>query len=122
MHCLPVIWADKQVRPSLEFKHLSQNVLQMFIQPGVSHAVLTITVVQSLPVSEQDGEAWTSSSMTNAHYLIMTHRYGMHCELCNSADTEVGGKLPRHTSRDSQALCSSPAAMAFQCGLPTPRC
>lgn len=28
----------------------------MFIQLGVSHAVLTVTVVQSLPVSEQDGE------------------------------------------------------------------
>lgn len=51
-----MIQADKQVRPFLKFKHLTQNVLQVFIQFGVSHAVLTVTVGQSLPVSEQDGE------------------------------------------------------------------
>lgn len=56
-----MIQADK-VRCFLEFKHLSQNVMQMFIQLRVSNAVFVVVIVQNLSayLTVRLG-AWTSS-------------------------------------------------------------
>lgn len=58
-----MIQADK-VRHFLEFKHLNQSVVQIFIQLGVSDAVFVIVIVQNLSVYFTVRlEAWTSSSV-----------------------------------------------------------
>lgn len=58
-----MIQADK-VRHFLEFKHLNQSVMQIFIQLGVSDAVFVIVIVQNLSVYFTVRlEAWTSSSV-----------------------------------------------------------
>lgn len=44
-----MIQADK-VRHFLEFKHLSESVMQIFIQLGVSDAVFVVVIVQNLSV------------------------------------------------------------------------
>lgn len=44
-----MIQADK-VRHFLEFKHLSQSVMQIFIELGVSDAVFVVLIVQNLSV------------------------------------------------------------------------
>lgn len=44
-----MIQADK-VRHFLEFKHLSQGVMQIFIQLGVSDAVFVVVILQNLSV------------------------------------------------------------------------
>lgn len=58
-----MIQADK-VRHFLEFKHLNQSVMQIFIQLGVSDAVFVIVIVQNLSVyfTGRLG-AWTFSSV-----------------------------------------------------------
>lgn len=50
-YCLSVIQADNISR-FLEFKHLSQNVMQMFIQLGVSDAMFVVVIAQNLSVSQ----------------------------------------------------------------------
>lgn len=54
-----------KVRHFLEFKHLSQNVMQIFIQLGVSNAVFVVVIVQNLSVylTARLG-AWTFSSVS----------------------------------------------------------
>lgn len=47
---------DDKVRCFLEFKHLSQNAMQMFIQLGVSDAVFVVLVVQNLSFSQSGWE------------------------------------------------------------------
>lgn len=58
-----MIQADK-VRHLLEFEHLSQSVMQIFIRLGVSHAVFVVVIVQNLSVyfTVRLG-AWTLSSV-----------------------------------------------------------
>lgn len=66
-YCLSVIQAAK-VRHFLEFKHLSQSVMQIFIHLGVSRAVFVVVIVQNLSVyfTVRLG-SWTFSS---ARYIV----------------------------------------------------
>lgn len=65
-----MIQADK-VRCFLEFKHLSQNVMQMFIQLRVSNAVFVVVIVQNLSayLAVRLG-AWTSISVRYVMTLV----------------------------------------------------
>lgn len=63
-----MIQADK-VRHFLEFKHLSQSVMQIFIQPGVSDPVFVVVIVQNLSVYFTVRlRAWTFSS--SVRYIV----------------------------------------------------
>lgn len=63
-----MIQADK-VRHFLEFKHLSQSVMQIFIQLGVSDAVFVVVIVQNLSVYFTVRlRAWTFSG--SVRYIV----------------------------------------------------
>lgn len=70
-----MIQADK-VRHFLEFKHLSQSVMQIFIHLGVSRAVFVVVIVQNLSVyfAVRLG-AWTFSSVRHLVTLMSVSPY-----------------------------------------------
>lgn len=72
-----MIQADK-VRHFLEFKHLSQSVMQIFIQLGVSDAVFVVVILQNLSVyfTVRLG-AWTFSGVR----YIVTLMVSLHTQM-----------------------------------------